>query len=70
MTPLTAKEVITHTGRSEETIRRQIRSVRAQYLVELDDTNQQVREKRQAPCTCLRLVITEGSVGGEFSCGG
>ena len=42
---LTIKEAIAHTGRSEETIRRWVRSTRAQFLVELSDTNQELEQK-------------------------
>ena len=42
---LTIKEAIAHTGRAEETIRRWIRSVRNQFQVDLDDTNEQLEQK-------------------------
>ena len=42
---LTIKEAIAHTGRSEETIQRWVRSTRAQFLVELSDTNQELEQK-------------------------
>ena len=42
---LTIKEAIAHIGRSEETIRRWVRSTRAQFLVELSDTNQELEQK-------------------------
>ena len=42
---LTIPEAMAHTGKSEVTIRRFIRSLRHQYGVELDDTTDQLQEK-------------------------
>ncbi len=42
---LTVKDAMAHTGKSEETIRRWIRSIRSQYLINLDDTNEQLAQK-------------------------
>ena len=42
---LTIKEAMAHTGRSEETIRRWVRHTRAQYQVELDETNDELEPK-------------------------
>ncbi len=42
---LTVKDAIAHTGKSEETIRRWIRSIRGQFLIDLGDTNEQLEQK-------------------------
>jgi len=42
---LTIKEAMVYSGRSEETIRRWIRSTRAQFLIEIEDTNQELEQK-------------------------
>ncbi len=42
---LTVKDAMAHTGKSEETIRRWIRSIRGQFLIDLDDTNEQLAQK-------------------------
>ena len=44
---LTIKQAMVYTGKSEETVRRFIRSVRERNGVELDDTNEQIKPKTQ-----------------------
>ena len=42
---LTIKEAMAYTGSSQETIRRWIRTTRAQFLIELGDTNAELEQK-------------------------
>ncbi len=42
---LTIREAMAHTGKAEETLRRWIRSVRNQFEIDLDDTNEQLEQK-------------------------
>ena len=42
---LTIKDAMAHTDKSEETIRRWIRSVRSQFQIDLDDTNEVLEQK-------------------------
>ena len=42
---LTIKDAMAHTSKSEETIRRWIRSVRSQFQIDLDDTNEELEQK-------------------------